>query len=496
MSNIIPKPMCEKSKSGIFTISANTLIYVEPQSDELSAIGLYLADKLRPATGYPFPVITVSAFPGKGNILLTTTGGDPALGEEGYELTVTQDAVKLSAYRPAGLFRGIQTIRQLLPAPVESPTLQSLPWVLKTGTIRDYPRFAWRGAMLDVARHFFKVEDVKSYIDLLAYYKLNVFHLHLTDDQGWRIMIHSWPRLATYGGITQVGGGEGGYYTQKQYADLVAYALSRYITLVPEIDSPGHTNAALASYTELNCDEITPALYTGIEVGFSSLCIDKEVTYRFLDDVIRELAAITPGPYIHIGGDESKATAPDDYIKFIQKAQAIILAHGKQPIGWEEIGQAPLALHSIAQHWNISPIERQFAARAAEQGAKIIISPGNRTYLDIKYNPSTPLGLFWPGYVEVQDAYNWDPAAEVEGVSESDLLGIEAPIWSETLTTLQDIEYMAFPRLPGLAEIGWSPVARRSWDEYRLRLAAQGPRWQAMQVAYYPSVQVPWTHLP
>ncbi len=172
--------------------------------------------------------------------------------------------------------------------------------------------------MLDVARHFFGVADVKRFVDLMALYKLNRLHLHLTDDQGWRLAIRSWPKLAKHGGSTEVGGGPGGFYTQRQYAELVAYAAARYVTVVPEIDMPGHTNAALASYAKLSCDGIAPALYTGIEVGFSSLCIRKELTYRFVDDVIGEVAALTPGPYLHIGGDEAQATAPDDYVYFLE----------------------------------------------------------------------------------------------------------------------------------------------------------------------------------
>ena len=227
--------------------------------------------------------------------MLTTVGSDPALGEEGYELTIAPDGVTITAAGPAGLFYGVQTLRQLLPPQIEQATAQAGPWTLPAGTIRDTPRFEWRGAMLDVARHFFGVADVKRYIDLLAYYKLNRLHLHLSDDQGWRIAINSWPNLAEYGGSTQVGGGAGGYYTQAEYADIVAYAQQRYIMIIPEIDLPGHTNAALASYAELNCNDVAPPLYTGTEVGFSSLCADKAITYTFVDDVMRELAALTPG---------------------------------------------------------------------------------------------------------------------------------------------------------------------------------------------------------
>ena len=487
LCNIIPKPVSVTATGDTFTLTGAANIYVEPATAELTAIGGYLAGKLKPATGYGLRVVPATGAPPQGSLYLTTQGGDPALGEEGYQLTVTPDMVTLAAYRPAGLFRGIQTIRQLLPPAVESPASQPGPWPMATGTIEDTPRFAWRGVMLDVARHFFGVADVKRLIDLAAYYKMNYFHLHLSDDQGWRIMINAWPRLATYGGSAEVGGGQGGYYTQADYADIVAYAQSRYITVVPEIDMPGHTNAALASYPELNCDGVAPPLYTGTNVGFSSFCIDKEITFTFVDDVVGELAALTPGPYIHVGGDEAHSTGPDDYVRFMERVQAIVQSHGKIMVGWEEMARIQLLPTSVAQHWYGDQ-----AGAAVRQGAKVLMSPASKTYIDMKYDASTPLGLNWAGYVSVQDGYTWDPAAQVAGVPESAILGVEAPLWSETLQTLGDVEFMVFPRLPGYAEIGWSPAAGRSWDEYRLRLGAHGPRLAAMGVNFYPSAQIDW----
>ncbi|HZY42161.1 MAG TPA: beta-N-acetylhexosaminidase, partial [Anaerolineae bacterium] len=471
MNNLIPKPVLIQPSSGAFAVTADTRIYVDPPTPEVIAIGEYLAEKLRPATGYALPVMAATDTPTTGNIYLSVIEGDLASGEERYDLTITPDRLTLSAVRPEGLFRGVQTIRQLLPPDIERASLQAGPWKIPAGTIKDRPRFAWRGAMLDVARHFFSVADVKRYIDLLAYYKLNRFHLHLTDDQGWRIEIKSWPKLATYGGSTAVDGAPGGYYTQAEYADIVAYAQARYITLVPEIDLPGHTDAALASYPELNCDGEPPELYTGIEVGFSSLCIDKVITYKLLDDVIGELAAITPGAYIHIGGDEAKATPPDEYRRFIERVQPIVEKHGKQVVGWAEIARSTLLPTSIAQYWDGDVI-----SDALKQHAPLIMSPASRAYLDMKYDASTKLGLQWAGLIDLPTGYNWDPVTFTGGVTESDVIGIEAPLWSETLLTLSDIEYLAFPRLPGYAEIGWPPQAVRAWEDYRVRLGTHGPR--------------------
>jgi hexosaminidase len=486
VNSVIPKPVAATSAAGNFTITADTQIAIAPETDSMRAIGNYLAERLRPATGYALPVLATNAVTA-GQIMLTTVDGDPALGEEGYELTIAPDGVTITAAAPAGLFYGVQTLRQLLPPSIEQATAQAGAWTLPAGTIRDNPRFEWRGAMLDVARHFFGVADVKRYIDLLAFYKLNRLHLHLSDDQGWRIEIQSWPRLAEYGGSTQVGGGKGGYYTQEEYADIVAYAQQRYIMIIPEIDLPGHTNAALASYAELNCDDIAPPLYTGTEVGFSTLCGEADATFTFVDDVIRELAAITPGPYIHIGGDEAAATAPDDYVRFIERFQAIVQAHGKRMIGWEEASRTTLLPSSVVQFWH-NPLVGQ----AVQQGAQVIMSPASRTYLDMKYDSSSPLGLSWAGYVDVQMSYTWDPATFVADVSEDDILGVEAPIWSETLETMQDVEQMAFPRLLSIAEIGWSPMAGRNWEEYRGRLGAHGSRLTALGVNFYRAEMIPW----
>jgi hexosaminidase len=330
------------------------------------------------------------------------------------------------------------------------------------------------------------VEDVKRYVDLIAHYKMNRLHLHLTDDQGWRIEIKSWPKLTAIGGKTQAHGGGGGYYTQEQYKEILEYARGRFVMIVPEIDTPGHTNAALASYAELNCSGEAPALYEGTDVGFSSLCIEEELTYRFLDDVIGELAALTPTPYIHIGGDEAKSTSEQDYKKFIKRIQQIVFSHDKIPIGWAEIGGAELDPRTVAQHWDGASYQG-----AKQQGCKIILSPANKTYLDMKYDPSTPLGLDWTGTISVKDSYDWEPGSYMHELGEDDILGIEAPLWSETLLTIKDVEYMAFPRIVGLAELAWSPKGQ-TWEEYRQRLAAHGAHMQAMGINFYKSTEVDW----
>ena len=303
-ANIIPKPVSITPTGASFTLTNRSDIYVKGESPELLQIGQYLADRLNPSTGFGLEVKTTEKDLVRGKILLVLSDNDPELGDEGYVLVIDEKSVILTASKPAGLFYGVQTLRQLLPSKVEMATAQEGPWEIATGTIRDYPSYSYRGAMRDVARHFFGVDDIKIFIDQLAAYKMNVLHLHLSDDQGWRIEIKSWPNLTAHGGRTEVGGGEGGFYTQEQYSDIVKYAQERFITVIPEIDMPGHTHAALASYPELNAKGSDTTLYTGTDVGFSSLATNKEITYKFVGDVVRELSALTPGPWFHIGGDE------------------------------------------------------------------------------------------------------------------------------------------------------------------------------------------------
>lgn len=500
--SVIPRPVSATLKGNTFTLTNQTRIVTVGSGKEIAEIANFLAQKLRPATGFDLKVSTAGGNSESGTISLRLAE-DAELGPEGYEISVDEDRISISANTPVGLYWGVQTLRQLLPAEIEGNTpVQQVVWEVATGTIRDYPQYSWRGSMLDVARHFFEVEDVKRYIDLISLYKMNTLHLHLSDDQGWRIEIKSRPNLANIGGRTQVGGGEGGYYTQEDYARIVDYARSRFITIIPEIDMPGHINAALVSYKELNPgppinrepgsqdpNKPTPgAVYTGTEVGFSTLDIKKKVTFEFVNDVLRELAQMTPGPYLHIGGDEAAATKKADYIAFINRFKEIVEANGKKMIGWEEIAQANLDSTVTVQYWH-SPA---YAKMAAEKGAKLVFSPAEKVYLDMQYDSTTKLGLHWAAYIEVDSSYMWDPATHVEGIDRRQILGVEAPLWSETLVTMDDIEYMLFPRLPGVAEVAWTDAGKRSWDEYKTRLAHQSKRWEVMDINYYRSPKVPW----
>jgi hexosaminidase len=483
LRSVIPKPLAVTSADGVFTLRPEATIAAGPGARRAAAL---LAGLLRPATGYRLPIASAGGQSPSTDVNLALVA-NPAHGPEGYELRVAPTGVTLVAHRAAGLLWGVQTLRQLLPPEIESRRVRPGPWRIRAGTIRDRPRFAWRGAMLDVARHFFGVADVKRYVDLLALHKLNRLHLHLTDDQGWRIEIESWPRLTTHGGSTEVGGGRGGYYTQAQYRAIVAYARARGVEVVPEIDLPGHVHAALASYPELSCDGAPRPLYTGIPVPGTSLCVGRRRTNEFVADVIRELAALTPGPYLHVGGDEASATPPAAYAAFIRRVQRLVRSHGKRLVGWEEIARSDLDGSSIVQHWNDTRL-----ARSAARQVDLVLSPAQKAYLDMKYDASTPLGLEWAGHTDVRDAYEWDPGAHVAGVPAGRVLGVEAPLWTETVATTADLEYMAFPRLVGIAELGWSRPAGRSWAEYRRRLGAHGARLDALGVHFHRAAGIPW----
>lgn len=504
---VVPLPVrVTASATAPFEFTTATHIVVDGPS-EVVRTAEFFARIMRKSTAVPLPVTSVRArtrgtarAPAGGNVVMLRLDTASTQGNEGYTIDIAADTLRLVARTPAGLFFAVATLRQLLPVGIEAEyTLPGRAPIVSVpaGRIVDAPRFAWRGSMLDVARHFFTVDEVKQHIDLLALYKVNTLHLHLADDQGWRIQIASWPRLTTVGGSSEVGGASGGFYTKADYREIVQYAAARYITVVPEIDMPGHTNAAIAAYPRLGCSRPTPSLfgadsqpagvYTGIRVGWSALCAEKPITYRFVEDVVRELAAMTPGPYIHIGGDEVEVLSHAQYARFVERAQGLVHKYGKTMVGWEEVGKATLRPGSLAQLWRSDT-----ALRAVKQGNQLIMSPGPRTYVDMKYTPETELGLRWAGAIELRTAYDWDPATYMPGLAEKDIVGVEAPLWSETVKNLTAAQYLLVPRLPAIAEVGWSEQVQRGWDGFRTRIAAHASRWRLLGINYYASPQVEW----
>lgn len=507
---VVPLPAGVTASNGApFVFTTATRIVADGPS-EVTRTAEFFARILRKSAAVPLPVSNRRAprsaraprdsAAASGNVVMLRLDTVAVQGNEAYTIDISADTLRLVARTPAGLFFATATLRQLLPASVEMEhsAPRNAPAVsVPAGRIVDAPRFAWRGSMLDVARHFFTVDEVKQHIDFMALYKLNRLHLHLTDDQGWRIQIASWPLLTTVGGRSEVGGASGGFYTKADYREIVQYAAARHIIVVPEIDMPGHTNAAIAAYPRLGCSRATPSLfgpdsqpagvYTGIRVGWSALCADKAITYRFVEDVVRELAAMTPGPYIHIGGDEVEVLSHEQYARFVERAQRLVQKYGKTMIGWEEVGKARLRPGSLAQLWRSDT-----ALLAVKQGNQLIMSPGPRAYLDMKYTAQTELGLRWAGLIELRTAYDWDPATYSPGLTEANIAGVEAPLWTETVKNLGAAQYLLVPRLPAIAEVGWSEQSQRSWEGFRTRIAAHAPRWRLLGINFYASPQVEW----
>ena len=485
---LIPKPLKVIATNSAFGLDFKTAIFTDQTSNGFEEVGAYLSEKIKQRLNLDIPVNSISDETVKRIIYINQSDSLGSDSPEAYQLYIKNDSIVLNAATSAGAFRGIQTLRQLIPDVSNDTIAQQPMWLIPSGKIIDAPLFEYRGAMLDVARHFFTVDEVKKYIDLLAYYKYNKFHMHLTDDQGWRIEIKSWPRLTEVGAQSEVGGGAGGFYTQEEFKDLVAYAAQRHIEIIPEVDMPGHTNAASFSYPILNGNGKKLEYYTGTHVGFSTFDARKDTVYAFLDDVIREIAAISPSPYFHIGGDESHVTKKNDYIHFVEQVEKIVNRHDKIMVGWEEIVQGNLDHSSVIQFWKDSVN----AKTAALKGHQIIFSPAERAYLDMQYDSLSKHGLHWAAYIPVDTAYNWNPHSFVKSLPKDHILGFEAPLWSETISNSAELEYLAFPRAIGYAELGWTPAENRNWEDYKNRLADQTAFMKRMNVAYYPSKLIDW----
>jgi hexosaminidase len=524
---IVPVPVDMVAVPGeTFVVGPSTRIVVAPGAADTRPVADDLAAIMRRSTGYPLAVS--AATPQPGDIALSLVDAAD-LGDEGYRLEVSGTGVQIDAARPAGLFYGVQTLRQLLPPWIESPTVRPGPWTVPGVRITDTPRYEYRGVMLDIARHYQAPDVVKRLIDRASAYKVNVLHLHVSDDQGFRIAIDGRPELTTIGSQFSIDNDPGGFWTQAEYVDVVNYAAAHFMTVVPEVDTPGHTNAIVMSYAgpeadpvlpDVNCTNRTPPQWNlTTAVGYSAMCPESPNTWAILTDIITQLSAMTPGPYYHLGGDEVPASILSSarYVGFVDQEAQIVTARDKVVMGWAEISQAnfgqPGSPPAVAQFWNNgNPAGSggDTARRAVQKGMKVVMSPANHTYLDMQQFVGSPLGLSWAGRLDVSHFYNWsgtssDPGSYIPArttgggvtlpaVTDANILGVEAPIWSETLRTVEDIEFQAFPRLPATAEIGWSPRnhPERNLASFVGRLAGHGVRWQLQGQNFYPSPQVPW----
>nr|WP_108870910.1 family 20 glycosylhydrolase [Tessaracoccus timonensis] len=517
--SLVPLPAKVEEKEGQFLLTKDTLLVAPGEAAHAAEL---FAARLRTATGFPLKVVDKAD--AKGAIVMKVVPDDKAAGTaaEGYTLSVRPDGVTITAPSAAGVFHGTQTLAQLFPPLIESRTLVLGEWAAQAVEISDAPRFGHRSVQVDVARSFLTTEEVKAIIDTMAMFKQNRLHLHLADDQGWRIEITNEGKAADdpvdYTQLTKVSGksamllagsntwkqelGHHGYYTQAEYKDLVAYAASRYITVIPEIDVPGHTNALLHAIPQLNSEKSLPRP-TGYgtapeqnngNVGNSALDVDNPQTWVSLKHIFKQLADMTPGQYLHMGGDESHAMVQTfghaEFNRFVKKSTDLVHSLGRTAMGWNETAVADLNPGDIVHYWiGDKSITRD---AALNKGAKVVVSQADRAYLDMKYAAWTPIGLTWAGTGDLDKYYSWDPAKIISGLTEEHLLGVEAPTWSETIRGGYEKEFLVFPRAIAHAEVGWTPQTSRKLDEYLQRMAAVGARLQVRGSNFYDGPKVQW----
>jgi hexosaminidase len=476
---LVPQPVHLVATGGAVVLGPHTVIVVGPGKG-IQAVADMLAHRLRTATGYAVPIkpTTPRLAAAAGDILLTTAHADPSLGAEGYQLAATPTHIVIRAPQPAGLFYGTQTLRQLLPAQVESQKrVAGVAWRVPCVQIWDQPRFGVRGLMLDSSRHIQSVAFIKRTIARMAYYKLNRFHWHLTDSNGWRLEIKRYPLLTKVGAWRQENGHTyGGFFTQAEVRQIVAYAAARFITIVPEIDMPAHSEAALAAYPALGC---TPGPFHVLDIGegtANTLCPGKPETYTFVEGVLTEVMQLFPSTIIHIGGDECpksewvnsppcqalmkrEGLTSEDALQnyFTRQVAAFLAAHGRRLMGWNEILQGgPLPKSVIVQQWN----DPASAASAARAGNDVVCSPTGYMYFDYS-NETTPL----------QRVYAFEPMPSgLTPAQAQHILGIEACLWTEGKTTDAIADPFLWPRVTALAEDAWSPAASRNWPDFEHRL--------------------------
>jgi hexosaminidase len=508
---VIPKPIEVKNGEGTYFLKPGGRLSVEHPQDLKTAryLGQYLTSYYR----LTLPVVAKAAAdePQSDVIRLRrATLSGPAHAAGGYELTVGAGGIEIRAHDGPGMFYGVQTLIQLLPAAGGS---QGRAVPLPQLTVVDAPRFQYRGLHLDVARHWFPVEFVKKYIDFIALHKMNTFHWHLTDDQGWRIEIKKFPKLTGVGGCregSQIGNDEQnghdgirhcGFYTQEQIREVVQYASDRFITVIPEIEMPGHSSAALASYPELGCMQGPYSVRTAWGVSNEVFCAGREGTFRFLEQVLDEVIALFPSPYIHIGGDEvsrknwrkcseCQARIKQEHLKddiglqsyFVQRMERYVNNKGRKIIGWDEILAGGLAPNATVLSW------RGVASgiAAARLHHNVIMNPADFLYLD-HAQARNESELTIGGYTPVEKVYRYDPVpAELSAEESSYIIGAQANVWTEYMTTPAKVEYMLFPRLAAVSEMLWTQKDRREWEDFHLRLPEQLARYRLWKVNFNP----------
>lgn len=510
---IIPAPVSLKEMTGQFVFNKKSKIILQVPSDENRLAADFLARLIKNPTGLVIPVIEGSKA-SKGSIFMSI---DTTVANiEGYNLTVNPGKILIKARSAVGFFYAVQTIRQLMPAEVEKDSLvKEIKITVPSCEITDEPRFAYRGMHLDVGRHMFPVEYIKRYIDMIALHKMNTFHWHLTEDQGWRIEIKKYPKLTEIGAFRKVtiighagkkpykydGIPYGGFYTQDEVKEIVAYAKSKFITVIPEIEMPGHSIAALAAYPELSCTGGPFEVGTKWGVVEDVYCAGKDETFKFLEEVLSEVIELFPSTYVHIGGDEcpkvrwEKCPLCQKRIKneglkdekelqsyFIRRIEKFLVSKGKRLIGWDEILEGGLAPEATVMSWRGTA----GGIEAAKQGHDVIMSPNKFVYLD--YYQCEPEGqpLAIGGYLPLETVYSFDPQfAELTPEQQKHILGLQGNVWTEYIPTGQHMEYMAYPRMFAIGEIGWTQGSKKDFEDFLARFELQRKRYDKIGINYF-----------
>ncbi len=504
--DIIPVPVSMEASEDAYKLRSSSGFLVQDAS--LEGVAQFFSNELSQPTGY---VMAVSGT--DGDIVLAL---DSSLDPESYRLSVSGSGVEISAGDEAGAFYALQSMRQMLPPEIEySHPTDKVEWILPGVDIEDSPRFPYRGLHLDVGRYFFDVDFVKRYIDTMARYKFNTFHWHLTEDQGWRIEINKYPRLTEIGAWRKetiveknfdpyIGDGipHGGFYTQEQIREVVAYAAERFITVIPEIEMPGHATAAIASYPEYGCTQEPLEVLSRWGVMPNLFCPTEE-TFSFLQDVLSEVMDLFPSSYIHIGADEAtkdqwKESAIAQSVMrreglsdendlqsyFIRRIEAFLNDNGRNLIGWDEILEGGLAPNATVMSWR----GMEGGIEAAQHGHDVIMTPTDYTYFDFyQGDPETePLAMNWANrIIPLDTVYAFDPMPPSLSEAESQhILGAQANVWTEYISTPEYVEYMVYPRAIALSEVVWSPVSHRNIDSFYERLSGNLPHLEMLGVNY------------
>jgi hexosaminidase len=500
--NVVPVPMQVTEGKGVFLIQSGTRIQVD-ETNGTNEMAELFAKKISSASGLDLGISSYNAaFPKSNTIVFTTLGADVALGKEGYSIEITETNVHIKAVSANGFFYGLQTLLQLLPPDIEKPGSGSKAYSLPVVSIKDMPRFGYRGMHLDVGRHMYSVDFIKKYLDIMAMYKMNTFHWHLTEDQGWRIEIRKYPLLTSISSMrkgTQIGKSDesdnipyGGFYTQAEAREIVAYAATKFITVIPEIEMPGHVVALLAAYPALSCTGGPFEVRIKWGVADDILCAGNDSVFTVMQDILTEVMDIFPSKYIHIGGDEApkvrwkeckkcQARIQNEGLKdeaelqsyFIKRIEKFLTSKNRKLIGWDEILEGGLAPEATVMAWR----GVQAGIDAATQGHDAIMTPVDYCYFDYyQGDPATEPESFG-GHLTLKTVYSYNPVPPVLTSDQAKhIIGVQGNVWTEYMKTPEGVEFKAFPRAIALAEVAWSQQERRNWDDFINRMDNQFPR--------------------